>query len=79
MRLQVICPVEAANIGAARSLSTVIATGPAPCAAPNSAMAAMKGWGESGAAACGGAEAPPGSTTLVPPAELAETVKVEVV
>jgi hypothetical protein len=42
-------------------------------------MAAMKGWGESGAATCGGAEGWAGSTTLVPPAELEETVKVEVV
>jgi hypothetical protein len=42
-------------------------------------MAAMKGWGESGAATWGAAEAPAGSTTLVPPPVAAETVKVEVV
>jgi hypothetical protein len=41
-------------------------------------MAAMKGWGKRGAGEmrCGGA-ALAGSTTLVPPAELDETVKVE--
>jgi hypothetical protein len=62
--------------GGQRSVS--IATDGAPDIA-KLAMAAMKGCGERGAATWGAAEAPAGSTTLVPPPVAAETVKVEVV
>jgi hypothetical protein len=53
-----------------RQISSIVATGATPGAA-KLAIAARKGWGVRGAAACGGVAASAGSTTLVPPAELA--------
>jgi len=55
-----------ASIGGAREVSALAVTGPAAAVAPNPAMAAMKGWGDSGSETCGGAEALTGSMIFVP-------------